>query len=281
MTSFLAQIITWINVPINALAKFLFAPIATLPGWLSNTLISAVTGLVLIIIFKYTSNQRAIGQVRDSIKANMLAIKLFKDSMSVTLKAQGQVFKGALLLLFYAVVPMLVMIVPVSLLLSQLGLWYQYRPLLPGEQTIVTMQLNRDIETPWPNVDIEPTGAAEVVIGPVRVFSKRQIYWEIKAGGNGCHHVVFKVGRQQVEKELSIGDGFMRLSVQRPGWHWAEILLHPSERPFIPDSVVQSISINYPQRPSKTSGTDWWLIYFFVASMAFALILKPFLKVRI
>jgi len=244
-------------------------------------MISAVTGVLLLIIFKYTSNQHAIGQVRDDIKAHMLALKLFKDSISVTLKAQGQVFKGALLLLFHAVRPMLVMIVPVSLLLAQMGLWYQFRPLLPGEETVVTMKLNDNVEAPWPNVSLESTPVAEVTIGPVRVFSKRQIYWKIKARENGCHHINFQVDEEQIEKDLEIGDGFMRISAERPGWRWADILLYPSERPFGPDSIVESISVDYPERLSRTSGTDWWLIYFFIASLVFALIFKPFLKVRI
>ena len=265
----------------NALGKFLLAPVGVLPGWLSNTLISAVTGVVLLIIFKYTSNQRAIGWVRDNIKANMLALKLFKDSIVVTLQSQGRVFRGAFLLLLHAIRPMLVMIVPISLLLAQMGLWYQSRPLLPGEETVVTVKLNDNIETPWPVVSIEPTPAAEVMIGPVRVFSKWEISWKIRARENGYHRIVFKVDEQQIEKELAIGDGFMRVSAERPGWYWSDILLQPLERPFGPDSVVQSINIDYPDRLSRTSGTDCWLIYFFVASMVFAFIFKPFLKVRI
>jgi len=279
--NFLAQIITWMNVLTNSLGEFLLAPVGVLPGWLSNTMISAVTGVVLLVIFKYTSNQHAIGRVRDDIKAHMFVLKLFKDSISVTLKAQGRVFKGALLLLLHAVRPMLVMIVPVSLLLAQMGLWYQFRPLLPGEETVVTMKLNDNIGTLWPNVTLESTPAAEVTIGPVRVFNKRQIYWKIKACKNGRHDINFRVDQEQIEKDLAIGDGFMRVSAERPGWNWADILLHPGERPFGPDSVIQSISINYPERLSRTSGTDWWLIYFFVASLVFALIFKPFLKVRI
>jgi uncharacterized membrane protein (DUF106 family) len=280
--SWLAHVISWINVPINILAKFLLAPIISgLPGWLSNTTISALTGVVLLIIFKYTSNQRAIGRVRDNIKANLLALKLFKDSIAVTLQSQGRLFKGAFLLLFHAIRPMLVMIVPVSLLLAQLGLWYQSRPLHPGEQAIVTMKLNSSINSPWSNINIESAPAAEVVTGPVRIFSKHQICWEIKAREKGYHNILFNTGIWQVEKELAVGDGFMSVSAERPGWNWADILLNPLEKPFSPDSPVQSISIAYPDRLSRTSGTDWWLIYFFVASLVFALILKPFLKVRI
>jgi uncharacterized membrane protein (DUF106 family) len=279
--SFLAQLVIWINILTNNLGRFLLALIAMLPGWLSNTIVSAVAGVVLLVIFKYTSNQSAIGRVRDNIKAHMLALKLFKDSMAVTLQAQGQVFKGALLLLVHAVRPMAVMIVPVALLLSQMGLWYQFRPLMQGEEAVVKMQLNNNVEKLWPEINVESMPSAEVITGPIRVLSKREVYWKIKARENGYHNIMFQVAEDQVEKELAIGEGFMRVSAERPGWRWADILLYPAEKPFSRDSVVQSISIDYPDRLSWAGVTAWWLIYFFVASMVFAFIFKPFLKVRI
>jgi len=281
MMSFLAHIVAWLNVPLNAAGKLLTAPVAAVPGWLSNTVISAAMGVTLLVLWKYTSNQDAIGRVKDDIKANILALKLFKDSISVTLQAQGRVFRGAGGLLFHAIRPMLVMIVPICLILAQMGLWYQARPMQPGEEALVVMKLNGNVDSAWPNVSIASMPAAEVTIDQTRVFSKRQIYWKIKARENGLNNIVFQVDNEQVEKELAIGNGFMRVSLQRPGWHWFDILEHPSEKPFGPDSVVQSISIKYPDRLSRTSGTGWWVAYFFVASMVFAFVAKPFLKVRI
>lgn len=277
---FFAQIISWVNVLTNAFGRFFLAPIAVLPGWLSNTIISAVTGVFLLVIFKYTSNQRAIGKIKDDIKAHLLAMKLFKDSISVTLHAEARVFKGAFLLLFHAIPPMLVMILPISLLLAQMSLWYQSRPLLPGEVAVMTVKLNDNVGGNWPTVNIEPTPVAKVTIGPVRIFSKREICWEIKALENGKHRITLDVNRRQIEKELAIGNDFMRVSSTRPAWNWASILMHPAEEPFAPDSIVQSVTIDYPKRLSKISGADRWLIYFFVASMLAALILRPFMKVR-
>ena len=278
----LAQITVWLNTVMNGLGKLLLGPlIGALPGWLSNTVVAAVTGVFLLVIFKYISNQRAISRVRDSIKANMLALKLFKDSMAVTLQSQGRLFQGALLLLVHAIRPMAVMIVPISLVVLQLMLWYQARPLRPGEPAVVVMQLNGEADEPWPVVSLEATPAAEVSIGPVRVLSKREICWEIKARQNGNQPLIFQVDQEKFEKELAIGSGFMPVSVERPGWRWSSIMRHPRERPFAPDSVVQSIAIDYPDRFSGIFGIPWWLIYFFAASMVFALIFKPFLKVRI
>ncbi len=278
--SLLAQIITLVNIVTNVIGRYVFGAVMVLPGWLSNTIISAVVGVILLVIFKYTSNQKAIGKVRDSIKANMLALKLFKDDIVVTLQSQGKVFKGSFLLLFHALVPMLVMMVPVILLLSQMGMWYQSRPLQPGEETMVIMQLSSETNSSWPNVNIE-SAPAEVTMGPVKVLSKRQIYWKIRVSEKGQGEIVFDVGGDKVTKSIAVGDGFIRLSHERPGQKWNDILLYPGEKPFAADSAVNSISIDYPDRISKTSGTDWWLVYFFVASMVFALLFKPLLKVRI
>ncbi len=278
---FAAQLITWINVPVNAMGRFLLSPIGVFPGWLSNTIISAVTGVVLLVLFKYTSNQRAIARVRDDIKANMLALKLFKDSIVVTLQSQGRVYRGAFLLLFHALGPMLVMMVPVCLLLVQMGLWYQYRPLGAGEKALVTVELDVDPYSLSTTPRIVSISGAEVTEGPCRLKRRKEICWNIRGTENGCHKITFEVDGEEFEKDLAVGDGFMRISARRPGWDLAGILMNPSEKPFSADSVVRSVSIDYPQRPGLTSGTDRWVIYFFVASMIFAFIFKPFLKVRI
>jgi uncharacterized membrane protein (DUF106 family) len=279
--SFLATVISWINKLSNVLGSFCLAPIAILPGWLSIAIISAVTGLFFLVVFKYTSNQRAIGRVKDDMKAQMLAIKLFKDSLSVILMAQCRLFKGALLLLVNAIVPMLVMILPMSLLLAQMALWYQYRPLLPRENAVLTVELNGNIDESWPTVSIKSNPAFEVTLGPVRILSKRQICWEIKALQNGYCRIMLQAGQQQIEKDLAVGDGLMRISSKRPGWEWIDILMNPVEGPLRPDSIVRSVSIRYPDRPALASGSNRWLACFFVASIVFAFILKPLVKVRL
>ncbi|MGA2257498.1 MAG: hypothetical protein ABSG53_22795, partial [Thermoguttaceae bacterium] len=180
-----AQLVAWLNLAANALGKLLLAPIALLPGWLSMTLLSALLGLACLAVFKYTSNQRAMQRVRNDIQAQLLVLRLFPDSLRVTLRAEGRLLLGAVSLLRLAVVPMLVMIVPVSFLLAQLGLWYQARPLRIGEEAAVTLQLRGEAGTSLPEVQIEPTPAAETVVGPVQVLSKREICWDLRARENG------------------------------------------------------------------------------------------------
>jgi hypothetical protein len=252
-----------------------------LPGWLSATVVAAVTGVFLLFIFKYTSNQAAIKRVRNDINANLFAIKLFKDATPVVLSAQWAMIRGAFRLFILAIVPMLVMMIPVLLLLGQLSLWYQHRPLRIGEDAVLALKLSGDTRDPMPAVTLVETPAAEVVTGPVRVPSKREVVWVVKARENGSHRLSFKAGEQAVTKDLAVGDGFMRVSPRRPAWDWYDALIDPAEPAFPPSSLVQSVEIVYPDRPSWTSGTDYWVAYWFIASMVAAFMAKPFLGVNL
>jgi uncharacterized membrane protein (DUF106 family) len=281
MTRSLAQIVVMLNALANTVGRPVLSFVALVPGWLSATLVAAVTGAFLLFIFKYTSNQAAIKRVRNDIDANLFALKLFKDATLVVLAAQAAMIRGAFRLFVLAVVPMLVMMLPVLLLLGQLSLWYQHRPLRVGEEAVVVLKLSGDTADPMPAIAIEKTAAAEVIIGPVRVPSKREVVWVVKASEKGEHILSFRAGEQAVTKELEVGDGFMRVSPRRPGWNWYDILLNPAEPAFSPSSLVQSVEVAYPDRSSLTSGTDRWVIYWFVVSMVAAFCIKPLLNVNI
>jgi len=281
MTYVLAEITAWLSAGSNVLGQLLLAPVGLLPGWLSASIVAAVTGVLLLAVFKYTSDQRAIERVRNDINANLLALKLFKDSARVSLRAQARILKAAFRLFVLAIVPMLVMVVPVTMLLGQLGLWYQARPLHVGEDAVVTLKLNGDAGSAWPAVSLQPTDSVLVAVGPVRVRSKREVCWKVQARERGSHQLVFQVGDQPSSKQLAIGDGIMRVSKERPGWDWSAILLNPAEQPFRPSHPVRSIEIDYPDRSSWTSGTDSWVIYWFVVSMVAALCFRRALNVAV
>jgi len=178
--------------------------------------------VLLLVAYKYTSNQRAIKRVRDDLDANLLALKLFKDSTSVTLRSQGRMVVGAFHLMLLALVPMLVMALPVMLLLGQLALWYQTRPLRVGEDAVLTLALGGDAKAPWPDVRLRPSDAVQVEVGPVRVRSKREVCWRLKGQSAGLHRLAFDIDGRTVDKQFAVGDGLMREPVEdgrHPGRH--------------------------------------------------------------
>src|SRR5262245_55790156 len=179
----LVSVIVGLNTVANALGSLL-VPIGWMPDWLSATLVAVATGVAMLVMFKYTSNQRAIKRVRRGIRANRLAAKLFSDNAGLGFRAQGRVLFGAFRLLLLAVVPILAMTVPMVLLLAQLGLWYQAAPLRVGEEAVVVVKLNADS-----TAELAPSEAVEDVSGPVRVISRREVCWNIRARQPGYHRL--------------------------------------------------------------------------------------------
>jgi hypothetical protein len=276
----LVPVFIFLNPIANWVGNWALAPIAMVPGWVSTTIIAVVTGLVMLVVFKYTSNQAGIKRARDDIKAQLLSMKLFKDRISVTLQAQGRILLAAWWLFVYALMPMAVMSIPVTLVLTQLGLWYQARPLKVGEETLVTVTLNKDGSS-WPKANLLSNPTVEVVTGPIHVQSKGEVMWIVKAKSPGYQRLAFQVGDKEFDKEIAIGDGFMRVSLERPDRSLEAVVFHPWETPFAESEPVKSIAIEYPTRTSWIDGTDTWVIYWFAVSLVAAFLCRGFLGVNV
>jgi len=268
----------WIGLTVSMIGDGVYAVLSPLPVWLGLTLISAVIGVVMLLAFRYTSNQKAIGRARDDITANMLALKLFKDELGVTIRSQGRVLGALVRLQWHMLRPVFIMLLPMLLLLGQMGVRYQWRPLHPGEESLIRLHLD-SAATEVPEVTLEPSPGVRVEAGPVP--GGGELVWRIRAAEPGRHLLRFNVAGATLEKELVVGDGFQRVSAERLGSRWTSQILHPTERLLPRGGPVASIEITYNGVQSYIYGANWWILYFFVVSMAFALLFKPIFKVRL
>ena len=107
------------------------------------------------------------------------------------------------------------------------------------------------------------------------------VCWTIKPRQDGLQEIHVAIDDEKYTKQLAVGEGFMVTSLKRPPREWTEMLLHPREPAFAQESPVQSIEIDFPDRESWTSGTDYWLIYWFAISMVAAFAAKPFFNVNV
>lgn len=271
-----------VNAVATAIAGACFAPFASLPPWLTLTVWSAIAGVLMMIIFRYTSNQKALKEVGNRVRANLLAMRLFKDELSVTFSCQWGLLKAIGARLWYSLAPLVVMIVPFVLGLAQLGAYYEKRPLRPDESAVVSLYL---AEPAWDsNTDVRLQAPDGVVVETpgLRDRSERVIRWRVRARQAGQHKLVWEVSGQRVEKLLSAGAGLVPVSPKRPGTSFWDRLLYPVEPPLGEHDAVRAIEVVHPTRQTPILG--WgihWLITFFVLSIVFALLFKPVLKVQL
>jgi len=262
-------ICTWIGDAV-------YAVLSPLPVWLGLSLLSAIAGVALLVAFGWLSNQDAIGRAKDDIKANLLALKLYKDEIRVTFVAQWRLLCAIVRLQRYMLLPVLILALPMVPALAQMGVRYQWRPLHVGERCIVSLKLAKAFAKGASVEIVNPDGfivEAGVPGGGVAA-------WRIRATEPGRHTISFNVQGETVTKELVVGDAFQRVSALRPPAAWTSQTLHPVESPLSGSKAVESIEVDYPPRQSIVYGADYWVLTFFVISMVAAIVFRPVFNVK-
>lgn len=281
------HIVVVLNQIANAIGGVLLAPLGIIPELPGAIVVAVVTGILMLAGFKYTSRQTTIKQVRDGIKAELLALSLFRDSVAVNLKSQWQIVLDAVQLIGLSMVPISCMLIPVTLFLGQLSLWWQVRPVHVGENVVVTLALNSDRSSAAQDVSLQTPPDVDITQGPFRIRSKKETAWQLQAKAAGYHKLEFVVNGQKVTKELAVGSSSMRVSIERPAWNLTDVLLHPAEAPFSSSSDVKSISVQYPLETAWTHGPYaflWfhsWLVFWCIGSTIAALCFRRVLKVNL
>jgi hypothetical protein len=277
----LNPVMSWLlrllNPLCTAVGDVVYAALSLLPAWAGLTIVSIALGVVMLIAFRYTSNQAGIGRAKDDIKAHLLAMKLYRDELRVVLSSQPRILWAILRLQRYVLTPVLILALPMLLVMAQMGIRYQWRPLNVGERTNLIVEL-RDAKASGADVTMEPHEGIVVEAGPVPGGGK--VALRIRGEVPGRHAIHLRCGSATVDKEVVVGNAFSRVSAMRPDATWTDQLLHPAETPLSAQTPVKRIIVEYPQVKSYICGANWWVAYFFVVSMAAALVLKPFFGVR-
>src|ERR1017187_6295742 len=91
-------------------------------------LVSAIIGLLMVVAFRYTSDQKAIHTAKNQLKAHLLAVRLFQDQLPVVLSSYGRILSGTGRYLKLAFRPLLYVILPLTLLIVQLDRYLGFVP---------------------------------------------------------------------------------------------------------------------------------------------------------
>ena len=245
--------------------------------------ISLLTGLLMLFIFRRTSNQAGIRKTKDQIKAHLLELRLFKDNMSVTWSAQGQILRANLRYIGYSFKPLLVMILPLILILVQMNFWFGYKALEVGEAAILKLRLAETLNPLELDAVLESTPSVIVETPALRLEQEREINWRIRAQSPGRESLTIKVGGKDFAKTVSVsGKPLDRISPRRVRRSLIDELFYPSEKPFPSSVPVRSIEVVYPAKKLSVLGIRLhWLIAYFILSIVFGFALKKPFKVEI
>jgi hypothetical protein len=273
---------------LNAALRWLFdlalAPFASWPPIVPVTLASLAASVLMLLIFKRTSNQTQMAAVKRRIHAGLFEIRLFNDDLRAILRAQIEILRANGRYLGLSLVPMLFILPPLALIMGQLEYHYGYQGLRPGQRFLIECEVAPDAshrDRPQAALDL-PQGL-RTEVGPAWFPSQSRLAWRLVSDRDGAYEVGISVdGATRVTKSVAVTNRAVRLSPLRVAPGFVDELLYPAELPIPATSPVRAIRLPYPARDVSVLGHGMnWMIPFFGLSIVFAFALKGLFKVTL
>lgn len=242
--------------------------------------ISLVIGLSMVVVFRYTSDQKAIRLAKDQLKAHLLAVRLFQDQLPVVLTSYVRIIRGTGRYLRLAFKPLLLVVVPLIVLIVQLDRYLGLAPVQAGQSFLVKVHTaNSDV---LDAVSLALPPGVKATAPPVHIPSDNEVIWRLSAQGGGLYDLGIAVNEQTVSKRVVVSSELARLSpVRLRGRLWERFFV--SGEAAVPESIpIQSIAVNYPDRTINFAWMEWnWVWLFFVLSLIAGFFFKTVLRIEI
>jgi uncharacterized membrane protein (DUF106 family) len=281
----------WIfNSVFGKIFDLIFFLFQSMNPWIGMIFISFLTALLMLFVFRFTSNQEGIRLVKNKIKAHLLELRLFKDSLSLSFKAQGNILRYNLKYISYSTKPLLVMIIPLILILIQLNIWFGYEALTPGQETILKVKLEEGHSPLDISLSLEPSSGFDIQTPPLRIEEEMEISWRLQAREEGVHDLALIINGQRLIKKLAVAQKpLSKISPLKVRRNFINELMNPGEPPFSRELPIKTIEVKYPTKDISLFGWSipWllgippWLVVYFVLSIILGFILKGIFKVEI
>ena len=243
-------------------------------------LVSVVLGLTMVLVFGYASDQKAIHQTKDHLKAHLLALRLFQDQIPIVIRSYGRILLAILRYLRLALWPVLLTAIPLTLVITQLDRYFGSVPLQPGETFLVKAQVS-DAEVLSATLLQLPDGL-KASAPAVHIPADNTIVWRVAAEDDGHYNVIVRTRNQSFSKRVVVAPGLSRLSPVRLRGPFWERLFVSGEAALPANSAVQSIEVEYPSRSIAFAGLEWnWVWLLFVLSLASGFAFKSILGIEI
>jgi len=243
-------------------------------------LVSAMIGLLMVLVFRYTSDQKAIHTVKDQLKAHLLAVRLFQDQLPVVLSSYGHILSATGRYLKLAFRPLLYVMLPLIFLIVQLDRYLGFVAPRTGQDFLLKAHTT-DFDSP-DELLLQLPSEMVMTAPAVHLLSGNEVVWRVKANKDG-NFVVNVVGAgQTLSKQVVVSSAMARVSPIRLRGRFWERAFVSGEAALPNDSPVQSIEVSYPARTIYFARLNWnWISLFFVLSLAAGFLFKSVLRIEI
>ncbi len=232
--------------------------------FLGILIVSFVISLIIVLAYKYFTNQEAMKQIKEQQKGYQHRMKELRNSPEEAMKIQKEAMSKNFEYMKHSFKATFITIIPIIIIFGWMNSHLLYEPIYPGESYSVTAKFVSGL-----------AGEAELLadkdtelLSPARQLINSDTTWTLKSSA-GEHFITIKAGGAEQSKKVLITK---ELRIEQP----LSLYQH---------SDIEQIKINYkkllPLGPA-VSILGWqpgWLGIYIIFSIVFSLVLRKLLKV--
>ncbi len=241
-----------------------FNPVLALGPLWAIVLLSLVISLVIVLVYKFFTNQQEMKRLKDEQKEFRKRMKELKSNPEEMMKVQKEAMQKNFQYMKHSLKATLITMLPIILIFSWMNVHLAYEPIYPGDTYSVTAEFKKGL-----------SGEAELIVGEgTELLSEAMqpinsnVAWSLKST-EGEHFLTVQAGNQQQSKKVLIT---RNLAYEQP----LSVYQH---------SDIEKIQVNYEKlRPlgPDFSFFGWqpgWLGVYIILSIVFSLALRKVMKV--
>lgn len=242
-----------INYFITLIFDIILYPFSFVNPFWGILFLSILMSFVVLVIYKKISSPGTIKITKEKIKANILAIRIYKDFWRVILSSFLKSMFYTAKYFSLNIVPLLIIIPILFPVFVQMDIRYGMRPFRVGEEMIIKARILPDPQ--GLDVKLLENGNIKPKMNPIfingfkdekKTIPIREINWKAEAARDGLTNIRLNINNQIYEKAIAIGhhNGALANKKLRAS-SWGHFL-YPSEGLLAGAGVIENIYIEYP-----------------------------------
>src|SRR3989339_497484 len=175
----------------------IFDPLLKLPIFAVVLIMSFLITLITTVIYKYTTNQSLMKDLKDEMKALQGEMKTLKDNPSKMMEVQKKAMQTNMKYMSHSMRSMLFTFIPIILIFGWMNSHLAYNPIMPDQQFSTNVQFEKDAQG---QVElILPEGISSE--GNATQAISEQVKW-ILSGKAGGYLLEYKVDGKSYTKDI-------------------------------------------------------------------------------
>jgi hypothetical protein len=247
----------------------------TMPDWLGLTIVSLVSGVVMLLVFGLVTPAHWLKRSRELATAAMYEVRIYLDSPRRVLTAQSRLVGWSLAYTLAMLPAFVILTIPFGLLLLHMEQRWGIDALPTDTPVLVKVHLTQD-------ASVEPQESPNVRVTAPALYDEveKTAYVRVELDKPENSVLKLKVGDDIVEKRLDADPSSDVFSPTRADG--LALLVVLTDEPPLDNPTVSKITVTHPAAAQDwvPFGMPWWAYWLLVATIGAVVLAKP-LKVQL